>query len=129
MRAHRRSSSWRLVLVVSLCGLLAACGVGGPARVSLAELVAEAERRDGDTVRTTGVVREFTADEALVHHFVVEDAANNRVQLVPNEAAAAHVDEQVEVTGTFRYDESRGRVLEVEEITPVEEPAGPATAT
>jgi alkyl hydroperoxide reductase subunit AhpC len=114
----------RLVLLLALA-VVPGCGPGGPEELTLAELAFTAEDYDGDVVETVGVVREFTVEEhdALEDHFVIEDDAHNRVQLVPHEAVEGFVDEQVRVVGQFTYDEALGRLLEVEEIEPEDRPA------
>lgn len=96
--------------------VVAGCGEAAPRTVTLDSLVFEADELDGSLVMTSGVVREFDATQALEHHFVLEDARNNRVQLLPNDAAAPHVDERVSVVGQFTFDEEIGRRLEVERI-------------
>jgi hypothetical protein len=110
----------RRVLIVALAlgvGLLVpGCGDQPPNAVSLATLVAEADAFDGRLVLTAGVVREFDETDALEHHFVIEDAAQNRVQLMPNSAVQPHVDAEVAVVGVFTFDEETGRRIEVDGI-------------
>jgi hypothetical protein len=112
-------------LVLLVLALAGACRPGAPAEVTLAELAFAAEDHDGDVVDVVGVVREFTVEEhdALEDHFALEDDAQNRVELVPHDAVAAFVDEQVRVVGEFTYEEARGRQIEVEEIEPEARPA------
>lgn len=99
--------------------LIAACSGGTPVEVPLAHLVAEQETYDGQALTTEGTVvavRDFaTADD----YFVLQDAAENRVRLVPDEAAAPHDGDTVAVTGSFRFDEQSGRHLTVEQINVV----------
>lgn len=104
-------------------GLLAACGPEQPREVSLADLAFAMAEHDGALVETVGVVRAFTEaeDDALRDHFVIEDDAQNRVELVPHDAVAGYVGEQVRVVGRFTVDD--GRLLEVDAITPEERPA------
>ena len=110
----------RLLLLLLAPAAVAGCGPGAPEELTLAELAFTAEDHDGSVVETVGVVREFTVEEhdALEDHFVIEDDAQHRVQLVPHEAVEGLVDEQVRVVGQFTYDEARGRLIEIEEIEP-----------
>jgi hypothetical protein len=103
--------------LIALLAVLGACG--GTRSVSLADLAAEPERYAGDEVTTTGVVVEFDEDDgALQRHFVIQDDAAKRVKVLPEDAAEPHVGRVVRASGRFRFDESTGRVLEVEEIGP-----------
>lgn len=111
-----------LVLLV----LLGACGLFGPESVQLRELAIHAEDYDGTTVETVGLVREFGAageedddgdDGDVVHHFVIEDADQNRVEVLPPEAAEPFVGQPVRIVGEFDFDPNRGRAIHVEEIT------------
>ena len=115
----------RRLLVLLALAAVAGCGPGAPEELTLAELAFTAEDHDGSVVETVGVVREFTVEEhdALEDHFVIEDDAHNRVELVPHEAVEGFVDEQVRVVGRFTYDETSGRLLEVEDIAPEDRPA------
>jgi hypothetical protein len=109
-----------------LAGLaLAACAPGAPQEVTLAELALAAADYDGETVETEGTVREFTPedDDALEHHFAVEDEEQNRVQVIPHHLVETRVDEYVRVVGTFTFDEEVGRLIEIEEIEPADRPA------
>lgn len=103
-------------LALGVALLAPGCGDQPPNAVSLATLVAEADGFDGRLVLTTGVVREFDETEALEPHFVIEDAAQNRVQLMPNAAAQPYVDAEVAVVGVFTFDEETGRRIEVDGI-------------
>lgn len=106
-----------LLAMVAALPLVAACGLLGPERVTLAELARDAERYDDREVSTTGMVREFDEDDgALERHFVIEDARANRVLLEPDDAAAPHVGEAVRVVGRFTFDPETGRALEVDVI-------------
>lgn len=95
--------------------LLAACGA--PAQVALPELVHDTESFDGRVIVVQGVVRAFGAPNTRVQpHFVIQDADDNRVQLLPGDAAEPHVGSAVEVTGTFEFDDERGRLLTIDTI-------------
>lgn len=99
--------------------LLVLGGCGGARSVALADLAFEPERYDGDAVTTSGVVVEFDEDDgALVRHFVIQDTDANRVKLLPDEEAEPFVGRIVRVTGQFSFDESTGRAIQVEEISP-----------
>jgi alkyl hydroperoxide reductase subunit AhpC len=116
-----RRGSLLLLTVLVVVG----CGPGAPTEVALAELAFTAEDHDGEVVEIVGVVREFTVeeDDALEDHFVIEDDEQNRVQLVPHDAVEPYIDEHVRVVGEFTFDETAGRLIEVEEIEPEDRPA------
>lgn len=86
----------------------------------LEDLASEMDAYDGQEVTTHGLVSEFDEDDgALARHFVVQDAEDNRVQLLPDEQAEPHVGSMVEVVGEFELDPQRGRLLHVESIEAV----------
>lgn len=88
--------------------------------MTLTELAVNADYYDGRSVVTTGVVREFGDDDGPVeHHYVLQDADVNRVELVPPALAAPHVGSAVEVLGEYSYDEDRGRTLHIDTIEAV----------
>lgn len=108
-----------VVLPVVLLVVLTACG--GPRGVSLTELAVNSEFYDGKDVVASGVVREFGVDDdGIEHHFVLQDAEVNRVQLLPADVAAPHTGSAVEVVGEFAYDEDRGRRLHIDTIEAVQ---------
>lgn len=110
-----------LVALMALAVALAGCG--GPRGVSLTELAINAPEYDGQEVEVSGVVREFGDDEGPVeHHYVLQDADVNRVQLLPDEEAAPHVGSAVRVIGTFSYADDRGRALQIDTIEAVTAP-------
>jgi hypothetical protein len=104
----------RLLALALLVQLTVACGSDASA-VSLADLATHEGRYEGDTVAVTGHVRPF-ADEGGPTYYVLEDAASNRVMLLPAEAAAPHDGATVCVTGKFAFEEGRGRTLTVDSI-------------
>jgi hypothetical protein len=107
-----RPVSALLVLLV----LLAGCG-GGPAAVTLADLVADPDAYVGEEVRTVGTVVEFTEEGgALERHIVIEDDRNRRVALEPPEHAEPFIGGGALVTGRFLTDPERGRWMEISEI-------------
>lgn len=103
-----------LTLVVSF--LIGACTGGAPADVPLALLVAQQEEYDGQTVTTHGTVVAVRDSEAADPYFVLQDRADNRVQLLPAAAAAPHEGDAVAVRGVFRFRPESGRELTVEDI-------------
>lgn len=112
------STIWRPALLTLAVALsLAGCSRGGPAEVPLTLLVAEQETYHGRTVRTNGTVAAIRDYDAGDPYFVLEDVAQNRVRLVPDETAAAHEGETVAVTGVFRFQPESGRELQVDDIT------------
>lgn len=127
---HIRLRPGDLSLVVAL--MIAAANVGGcsssgATTVSLAALVADEERYAGDEVRTRGVVRRFSG--ASGPHFVLEDAEQNRVRLVPVEEVADREGDPVVVVGTFDFDDTTGRVIHVERLTAADASSDRASGT
>jgi hypothetical protein len=106
-------------ITVALALLLAACGGGGdarPARLTPAELTFAQEDYAGKLVETGGIVRRFGAREGATRvHMVVEDAAENRVELEGG-GAERFEGRSVVVVGRFRFEEGTGRRIEVEAI-------------
>lgn len=114
--AGTRPARWLALAALALAAAVVACGARS---VPLAELAVEMERYDGDEITTSGVVVEFDeTDGALERHFVIQDASDNRVQLLPDEVAEPHAGSAVTVTGEFEFDPERGRLLHVETIEP-----------
>lgn len=91
------------------------CGDPAPREAPLQMLVADPGSFDGQRVATQGVVRHF---ETPLHYWI-EDAALNRVELFPREAAAPLLGREVRVVGTFRYAPGAGRSLSLETIRPL----------
>lgn len=87
----------------------------GVRTILLAELASEQERFIGDSVRTSGTVRSFV-DHDGSRYYVLEDSADNRVQLLPPTAVARYEGRNVTVVGGFGVRPREGRVLEVETI-------------
>lgn len=113
---HPTASRHRVgILLVVLAATLAGCG--GPRAVPLSELAVNADSYDGQVVSASGVVLEFgSAGGPTEHHFVLQDADVNRVQLLPPESAEPHTGAAVEVVGEFVFDEDRGRRLHIDTI-------------
>lgn len=110
----------RPLVRVCLAALLVLAACGGPRGVSLTELAVNADYYDGRDVAASGVVLEFGDEEGPIeHHYVIQDADQNRVELRPHELVAPHVGSAVEVVGEFDYDEDRGRVLHIDTIEAV----------
>ena len=114
---------WRLFVAVSL---LAGCAAGpdAPSPVTLADLVVEQDRYDGQMVVTEGTVRTYDRPR----HYWIEDDAVNRVELVPPEAAADHVGARVRVRGPFTFRDDEGRRITVEQLEILEETAQASTS-
>ncbi len=66
-------------------------------------------------MRTDGVVRAIR--DTSGDYFVLEDAQHDRVQLLPASRAAPFDGQRVEVLGTFRFDQTSGRRVEIATIT------------
>lgn len=111
MRSTKSGWMWQLLVAGSL---LAGCAGGpdDPSSVTLAELVAEQDRYDGQLVETEGTVRTYDRPR----HYWIEDEAVNRVELVPAEAAADHVGARVRVEGRFTFRDDEGRRITVEQL-------------
>lgn|SRR5487761_1118695 len=100
------------ILVLAL--LVAACGV--PSRpVSLASLAADQASYQGQEVTTQGVVHRFT--DPTGPYFLIEDAADNRVEVVPAAEIAKYEGRQVAVTGKFDFVPNTGRVIHIHHVS------------
>lgn len=100
---------------VLLAGLVMIGACAAVQTTSLSELASEQERFIGDSVRTSGTVREFRDPDGS-RYYVLEDSADNRVQLLPPTTVAGYDGRNVTVVGTFEVRPREGRVLEVETI-------------
>lgn len=96
--------------------LVALSACAGVRTLSLEQLATEQEQLTGETVRTSGVVRQF-ADPGGAAYYVLEDAAANRVQLLPPNAVARYAGQSLTVVGRFEVSPTLGRVLHVESVT------------
>lgn len=104
------------LLAATALVLAAACGGERElVTVSLSRLVADQGSYEGRRVETRGRVEAF-GEEAAARHYVVEDARANRVQLLPEDAAAEYLGREVIVVGEFGFDERRGRFVRVDRI-------------
>ena len=91
-------------------------GDPAPERLTLGQLAFGQEDYDGRLVRTGGVVRRFgPEDGALRLHYVIEDGSLNRVRLAGGNPAG-FVGRAVQVVGRFRFTETTGRTIDVEQI-------------
>lgn len=118
-----RRRRWRRVLGALAAAVVLLAGACRPERepvaVPLARLVSEQESYEGQAVETRGTVRAF-GDDPATHHYVLEDARANRVQLIPDRAARRYLGREVLVAGEFGFDETRGRFISVDRIKPVD---------
>lgn len=103
-----------LLVVVSV--LSTACSGGSIREVPLAQLAAEQDAYDGQAVRTLGTVVSVVDQPGDEPYFVLQDAAGNRVRLLPDGAVRGHEGDVVTVTGTFAFRPDAGRELLVDEI-------------
>lgn len=115
-----RPSATLTVALVAMAALLAACtsGTSAPIEITLAELVADQDGYDGEAVVSRGILHAY--DDPL--HYWIEDTEVNRVELVPHDGLDALVGAEVEVAGTFRYRDDRGRVITVDEFEVLDDP-------
>ena len=115
--SHRPLS---LVRVMLLAGLLvsSACASGGngPMTVSLVQLSADEGGYDGRDIKSQGIVRQFQDPDGTAY-YTIEDGRQNRVELEPATASVAYVGQQVDVIGTFHFDDRRGRSISVERLS------------
>jgi hypothetical protein len=84
--------------------------------VSLAQLSEHQEDLAGQRVATTGTVRRFGHGAGV--HYVLEDAAHNRVEVAPASSVSDQVGSKVTVTGEFRFDQSTGRRIDTDSVRP-----------
>ena len=113
MPAWTASRTVRVLALVVVLLVGGACTTDrGPTAASLEELTRHQEAWDGRQVRAEGVLRSF--DEPL--HYWIEDRDLNRVELVPPDGLDALLGRTVRVEGTFRFDDDRGRRIEIDEI-------------
>lgn len=114
--------------MLTLAVLAVACtpGNSAPSSASLTELVTEGESLVGESVLVVGTVRMFEEDGSFVRHYVIEDERQNRVALVPGDAASRYVGEEVVAVGRFEFDDTVGRLIRVErmEQSPASSPSG-----
>jgi hypothetical protein len=86
-----------------------------PSNVSLAQLTTNEDAYDGRDIITEGTVRQFEDPDGTVYD-VIEDSRPNRVELKPASAASDYVGHQVELMGTFHFDDQDGRSITVERV-------------
>ena len=105
-----------LVLLALLLG--AACSSGAATEVDLRVLAEQQEAWDGRVVQVTGVLRTHDAPE----HYWVEDDAQHRVELVPDDGLAMLVGRRVTARGRFTFREDEGRRIEVDSLVRADDP-------
>lgn len=110
--ARRRTAGLVVAAALAITGCGGGSGSGDVVEVPLADLVEDHEAFDGETVATTGVVR--TYDEP--RHYWIEDEVPNRVELVPEDAVAPHLGDQVRITGRFTFRGDEGRRITVDDL-------------
>ncbi len=108
-----------LTVLVGLLLLITGCVGGGVADVTLAQLAADQDFHAGRSVRTQGLVQAFGDPP----HVWIEDGVPNRVEIIPAEAVADLVGQQVRVEGRFTYAEDEGRRITVDTVEVVD-PSG-----
>lgn len=94
--------------------LLAGCAEPEPVAIELGTLVLFETRFDGQVIEATGTLRTHDAPR----HYWIEDAELNRVALVVDDDLAPRVGERLTVAGTFRFDRTAGRRIEVSGLSP-----------
>lgn len=94
--------------------LASACGSAPATSVSLATLATNSQRYTGAQVSTRGVVQRFVDPSGP--YFVLQDAQEHRVELLPSSRVSPDVGRQIEVTGTFNFSPDSGRFIDVQEV-------------
>lgn len=115
-----RGAAGGLAAVALALPLLAACSA--VPSIPLGELAANQDRYTGELVRTSGIVRPFR--DASGTYYVLEDAAANRVELLPARSVADYAGRSITVVGTFAASDATGRALTIRSID-VAPPASP----
>jgi hypothetical protein len=110
---RRKGTAW---LVAALLAGCSGTTSSTPTPVTLAELVEDQHGYDGDLVTVEGTVRSY---DAPVHHWI-EDVAQHRVELEPQDLVAAHVGDLIRVTGRYSFRDDRGRLIEVDDLDVIE---------
>jgi hypothetical protein len=112
--ASRTLAFWlALGLAVSSMALSGGCTREQPVvALELEMLAAQQANFQGRRVRTHGTLRMH----AEPRHYWIEDAALNRVGLVPAEAVQEYLGSVIEVTGRFGFAPEHGRRIEVEAV-------------
>ena len=112
--SHRGTGAAALVLLLMLsCLAFTGCSREHPVvALELQMLVSQQANFQGRRVRTHGTLRMH----AEPRHYWIEDAALNRVGLVPAEAVRDYLGSVIEVTGRFGFAPEHGRRIEVETV-------------
>lgn len=116
MRDHYRIRLAWLLATVALAVTVAACG---SPTVTLERLVVDQDDLAGRRVTVAGRVVPFEEPDGTVY-FVLEDDRQNRVLLLPADRVHDHVGKEVTVSGDFDFDPEIGRVLQIDELRPLE---------
>lgn len=104
-----------LPALIGVVLLASACGIHQPVSVSLGSLAANQGSYQGQEVRTEGLVQRFT--DPTGPYFVLEDAQQDRVEVLPAARMAGFEGRRVEVTGKFGVNETIGRYIQVERVS------------
>lgn len=104
MRAARTGTA--LLVPSLLLLLLGGCRSQGQV-VPLSELVAHQMSYQGDDLAVRGSIVAFGAGAG--QYFVIQDAHQNRVEVLPTSRVARYRGSRVTVEGTFHADQTRGR--------------------
>jgi len=111
----RTLSSAAAALAAAL--LFAGCGGSGSGHVSLARLAVNQEAYLGQRLSTSGTVEEQTNVDGS-HYYVLADASQNLVILVPSRVARRYAGRRVSVSGRFGFDPHIGRLIRIGRIVP-----------
>jgi len=98
--------------------LLAGCAEERVSEVTLDQLAGAPTAFDGERVRTRGTVQAIEDPE----HYWIETTPRNRLAVRPGSAVADRVGESVVVVGRFTWHPERGRRLELQSVSPAQEP-------
>ena len=102
---------------LTVAALVAGCGGSGSGRVSLARLAENQDAYLGKTISASGIV-ERQSNPNGSRYYVLADASQDLVILVPNQTASRYAGEHVSVTGRFEMDPHAGRLIHIERIEP-----------
>ncbi|MGH2719218.1 MAG: hypothetical protein ACRDJU_11635, partial [Actinomycetota bacterium] len=119
--------AWRAVVGGLPLLLLLGSGCRRSAQaVPLSVLAANQGSYQGQAVVVHGAIVTFT--DASGQYFVIQDAHQDRVEIVPSTRIAPYAGRRVTVEGTFHTDESAGRWIQLGSVSPAIRPTAHSAA-